>query len=268
MTRPVGIGPSFRGPVGLQLYSLRREFAKDVPGTLARVREMGFTIIELAGTYNRPPAQFREELAKLNLKPVSMHASFEALRDKLDSVISDARALGVEYIGCAWIPHQGNTFTEADVMKAVEVFNRAGAAAKSAGLKFFYHIHGYEFHPHASGTLFDLFMAKTDPQTVFIEMDTLWVVHPGQDPVKLFEKYGSRIHLMHLKDLQKGVKGDLTGHAPDETNVVLGTGQIDWPAVLAAAKKAGVKYYFIEDEAESAAEQIPQSLRYLEKVRF
>jgi sugar phosphate isomerase/epimerase len=74
---------------------------------------------------------------------------------------------------------------------------------------------------------------------------------------------------MHLKDLKKGVPtGSLVGKTDVTNDVVLGTGQMNWPAILATAKKAGVKYYFIEDESPTAPEQIPQSLRYLERVSF
>jgi len=81
-------------------------------------------------------------------------------------------------------------------------------------LKFFYHTHGYEFLPSGNGTLFDLMMAETKPQFVHFEMDVFWVVHPGQDPVKLLEKYGSRFELMHVKDMKRGTPtGLFTGHA-------------------------------------------------------
>jgi len=73
---------------------------------------------------------------------------------------------------------------------------------------------------------------------------------------------------MHLKDMKKGVKGDSTGKSDVTNDVALGTGQMNWPALLTAAKKAGVKYYFMEDESPTAAEQIPRSLRYLEQVKF
>jgi sugar phosphate isomerase/epimerase len=86
--------------------------------------------------------------------------------------------------------------------------------------------------------------------------------------VNLLKKYGARFDLMHIKDMKKGLKGDLTGHADVKNDVILGTGQIDLPATLKAARRAGVKWYFIEDESPTAAEQIPQSLRYLEQVKF
>ena len=112
-------------------------------------------------------------------------------------------------------------------------------------------------------------MKETDPKNVRFQMDVLWIVFPGQDPVKLLEKYSGRWVLMHLKDLKKGVAtGALTGKTDVSNDVVLGTGQVNWPAVLAAARRHGVKYYFIEDESPTAAEQIPQTLKFLEQVKF
>ncbi|MBO0723324.1 MAG: TIM barrel protein, partial [Blastocatellia bacterium] len=149
------------------------------------------------------------------------------------------------------------------------VFNRAGEALAKQGLKFFYHAHGYEFQPHGNGTLFDLLMAETKPQFVHYEMDVFWIVHPGQDPVKLLEKYKGRFELMHVKDMRKGTPtGLLTGATDVKNDVALGTGIMDWPAILRAAQKAGVKWYFIEDESPTSVQQIPQSLRFLERVKF
>jgi sugar phosphate isomerase/epimerase len=98
-------------------------------------------------------------------------------------------------------------------------------------------------------------------------MDVFWVVHPGHDPVKLLKKYSRRIELMHMKDMRKGLKGDLSGHADVETNVTIGSGQIDLPAVVSAARQAGVKYFFIEDESSRSMEQTPASLKYLKTLR-
>ena len=118
-------------------------------------------------------------------------------------------------------------------------------------------------------TLFDLLMAETDPRYVFFQMDVLWTVFPGQDPVQLLQKYPNRWLLMHLKDLKKGVPtGSLSGHTELTNDVALGTGQVEWPALLRAAQKIGIKYYFIEDESPSVVKQVPQSLRFLETLKY
>src|SRR6266446_1051699 len=264
----VGTGASFKGPVGLQLYSLREQFKKDVPGTLGEVKTLGFKYAELAGTYNLPPEKFREELHARGIEPIAGHFPYEKFRDDVESIATEAKALGLKYAGCAWIQHSGD-FDEKTCREAIAVFNRAGEALAKHGLKFFYHTHGYEFQPHGQGTLFDLLMTETNPKFVNYEMDIFWIVHPGQDPVKLLEKYGRRFELMHVKDMKKGTPtGRLTGSSDVSNDVALGTGQMDWPAILSAAKRAGVTQYFIKDESPTAAEQIPQSLRFLEQVRW
>jgi sugar phosphate isomerase/epimerase len=264
----VGTGSSFKGPIGLQLYSLRGDFTKNVPTTLEKVKSFGIKDVELAGTYNLSPEKFKELLDQNGLKAVSGHFPFDRYDTDLDNVVKEAKALGLKYAGCAWITHNGD-FTEKDCRKAIQVFNRAGAAFAKEGMRFFYHTHGYEFQKYENGTLFDLLVKETDRKLVSFEMDVFWIVHPGQNPVALLEKYGDRFKLMHVKDMKKGTQtGLLTGKSDVTNDVALGTGQIDYPAILKAAKKVGIKYYFIEDESPTSVEQIPVTLKYLEKVKF
>ncbi len=264
----VGVGPKFKGPPGLQLYSLRGSFAKDVPGTLDKVKSFGIKYVELAGTYNLPPEKLKQLLDERGLVAVSGHFPFERFRDDAEGVARDAKALGLKYAGVAWIPHK-DPFDEKTCAEAAAVFNKAGETLAKNGIQFFYHTHGYEFQKAGEGTLFDTLLKETDPQKVAFEMDVFWIVHPGQNPVSLLNKYGKRFPLMHIKDMKKGTEtGLLTGHSDVNNDVALGAGTMDWPAILKAAKKAGVKYYFIEDESDHSADQIPQSLQFLEQVKW
>jgi sugar phosphate isomerase/epimerase len=259
---------SFTGPIGLQLYSLRADFPKDVPGTLNFVEQLGFKEVEVAGTYGLKPEEFKKMLDAHGFLPIGAHFSFDKLRDDPESVAREAQALGLKYAGCAWIPHKGK-FDEAQCRAAAAVFNRAGAVMAKHGLKVYYHTHGYEFEPFGDGTLFDLLMKETDPKLVTFEMDILWVVFPGQDPVKLLEKYPTRWTMLHLKDLKKGVKtGELTGHTDVQNDVAIGSGQMDYPSILKTAQRLGIKHYFIEDESPSAREQLPRSIEYLKNVTW
>jgi sugar phosphate isomerase/epimerase len=259
---------SFKGKLGLQLYSLRAQFAKDVPGTLDKVRDMGFKYVESAGTYGEKPGNFKKDLNSRGLTAVSAHFPFEKFRDDVESVAKEAKALGVKYAGCAWIAHSG-AFTEKDCREAANVFNHAGEALAKHGIKFFYHTHGYEFQPYGSENLFDLLLAETKPEVVTYEMDVFWVVHGGQNPVSLFEKYKGRFDLVHLKDMKVGTPINLlTGSTSVSNDVAMGTGQIDYRRILPAAAKAGVKWYFIEDESPNSEKQIPQSVRYLKEVKW
>ncbi len=264
----VGTGPSFKGPVGLQLYSLREQFKKDVSGTFDEVKRFGIKYVELAGTYGLTPEQFKKELSKRGLVAIASHFDYAEYRNDPEAVAKKAKELGLKYAGVAWIPHQGD-FDEKTCREAIETFNKAGAALAKHGLKFFYHVHGYEFQPYADGTLLDLLIKNTDPKLVSYEMDIFWVVFPNQDPVKLFNQYGKRWELVHLKDMKKETQtGALTGSTDVRNDAALGAGKMDLPAILGAAKKAGVKWYFIEDESPWSEEQIPQSLKYLAQVRF
>ena len=265
----VGTGKCFKGPVGLQLYSLRdMQTAQGVPATLDKVKSLGFKYVEVAALGDLTPAEFKKELDKRGLVPIGRHFPYDQLRDNIEGVAKDAKALGLKYVGCAWIPHK-SPFDEKQCRDTAAVFNRAGAALAKHGIKFYYHNHGYEFVPHGDGTLFDLLMAETDPENVFFQMDVLWCVFPAQDPVKLLEKYPNRWLLFHLKDLKKGVPtGSLAGTTALTNDVALGTGQVDWKTLLPAAEKIGVKYYFIEDESPTVLKQLPQSLRFLESVTW
>jgi sugar phosphate isomerase/epimerase len=106
-------------------------------------------------------------------------------------------------------------------------------------------------------------MAKTNPQDVSYELDILWAYYGGANPAALLEKYGGRFQLLHLKDLRQGVVGNLTGKGEMDNDVALGGGQLDLPAILIAARKAGVQHYYIEDESTHTDTQVPQSIAYL-----
>jgi sugar phosphate isomerase/epimerase len=260
--------PVDQAHIGLQLYSLRNQLATNVTGALDEIQGWGITNVELAGTYNLTIEQFKEQLDAHGLKPISAHYPFDQFRTNLDHIISDAQILGIKYIGCAWIPHNGD-FDEATCREAVAVFNHAGEVLAAHGITFFSHTHGYEFQPYQDGTLFDLMMKETDPKYVSFQMDIFWIVHAGQDPVALLNKYGHRWQLMHLKGMRDSTPtGLLTGHSDVTNDVPVGEGKISFPPLLHAAEKAGVKWYIIEDESPSSEQQIPQSLQYLESRKW
>lgn len=268
----VGVGKSFKGPLGLQLYSLRADFTKNVDLGLDLTRDFGFKEVELAGTYNLPPERLLEKLKERGLKPVSGHWGYGEFKKDPEAVAKTAKELGLKYAGTAWADHKTRgKYTIEEAKDAVQVFNKAGEVLKKHGIQFFYHCHGFEFAPTGNGdeTFMDIMIRETDPKLVAFEMDVFWVVHPGHDPVKWLEKYPGRWQLMHVKDMRKGTKtGEFTGGSDVKNDVAIGTGTMDWPAILKAAKKSGVKYYFIEDESPTVKEQIPQSLKYLSEVKF
>jgi sugar phosphate isomerase/epimerase len=262
-------GASARLPApGLQLYSLRDQFAADgVPATLDRVRALGFREVELAGTYGMPPEEFRRQLDARGLDPVSGHFPYARWKSEPDAVAREAKLLGLRFAGCAWADHRAPC-DEKQCRETLEVFDRAGLACAAAGVRFFYHFHGFEFHPWKDGTLADLLISGSDPGRVSFQMDVLWILFPGQDPVSLFRRHPGHWVSMHLKDLKRGVEtGSLAGKTDVRNDVVLGTGQADWPAIFREALAQGVRHYFIEDESPAVLEQIPGHLEYLARFR-
>ena len=253
--------PMIAQEVGLQLYSLRDQFKKDVPGTLDLIQSWGITNLEGGDSYGVPLEEFKAMLAERNFKMISVQGGYIDLKNNVDKVIESAKAYGASYVMCAWIDHKGDDFDINNTKEAVEIFNTAGKRLSEAGLKLVYHPHGYEFRPHEDGTLFD-YMAENATDFTF-ELDVFWAHHGGGDPLALIKKYPSKMTFMHLKDMQNGVVGNNTGHEDVETNVILGTGQVDIAGVVAEAKKIGIEYLFIEDESSNVVAQVPQSLAYL-----
>lgn len=259
---------TFTGQLGLQLESVSGALKKNMPATLDRVHGFGFKYVELVGDYNLSPEGLKAEMRAHNLLAVSAHFPYTKFRDDPEGVAREAAALGLVYCGCPSMP-QREALDEQGCRDAIAVFNRAGEALAKQKIKFFYHPHGYEFKTHGNGTYFDLMMAETKPEFVHYQMDVFWIVHAGQDPVKLFQKYGDRWISMHLKDMKKGTStGGFSGHSDRASFVPLGQGQIDMPAVLHEAQKIGIKWYFIEDESANPEGQIPQSLIYLRNVKW
>ena len=269
--------PVYTFPLGLQTYTYRNMMPKDVVGTLDLIKSLGFKEVESGTPKGMTPEAYKKLLDERGIKITSTGANYDQIVKDPEAVVKQAKALGAEFVMVSWIPHQKSNFSLENAKKAVEDFNRVGKVLKENGLTFCYHNHGYEFQPtteRSAGagkdkdwTLFDYMVQNTNPDYVSFEMDILWATHGGADCVKLLNKYGSRWKLMHLKDLKKGIKGDLSGGTPPENDVVLGDGQIDMPGVLKAAKKVGIKHYYIEDESNHEDTQVPASIAYLKNLK-
>jgi sugar phosphate isomerase/epimerase len=252
--------------IGLELYSLRHQLEKDPATAMAKVKELGFRDVELSGTYGMEFPQLIKLLAENRLNVVSYGADFQRLRDFPQRVADEARSYGARFVVCFWIPHSADTFKLADATEAAFVLNNAGVVMAKNGLMLAYHPHGYEFNKHGEGTLFDHFVQLLDTRVVQLQMDAFWIKQAGQDPVALLKKYHNRWVSIHLKDRQPGTPNSNNGKADDETNVVLGQGDVGIADLMKEAKRLGIQHYFIEDESSRSLEQIPKSLEYLKSL--
>lgn len=253
--------------IGLQLYSLRNQFSRDVPGTMAKIKSFGIKEIEIGDTYGLSFPEFIKLIAQNELQVISYGADFERLMNFPQSVADDARAYGAKFVVCYWIPHRGDTLTLEDINKAAAVFNKAGKVLAQNGLLLCYHPHGYEFQPHEKGTLFDYMVDTFDARYVYLQMDVFWIKQAGQDPVALLKRYANRWIMLHLKDRKPGTPDSKNGRVDVETNVALGKGDVGIDAIMRTARAIGIKHYFIEDESSRSEQQIPESLRYLKSLK-
>ena len=250
---------------GVVSFTFRNDFSKDVPGTLDYIKQMGIRNIEFSNLFGKTATEMRALLDARGMVCTSYGVYYDALTNKTDAVIRDAKTLGAEFVRVGMIPHKGE-FTVQQAEAAVKDFNRVGQKLKENGIEFSYHNHGYDFTPYEKGTLYDYLIQNTNPDYVSFELDILWVHQFGQDPVAYLKKYPNRFRMMHVKDLKKGLPVGLDVKTSPENDVPLGSGQIDIKKILKQAKKSSVKYYYLEDENSNARAQVPLSLAYLKTL--
>jgi sugar phosphate isomerase/epimerase len=260
--------PLFQAQLGIAAYTFRDQWKNGVPETLDIIQKMGFKEYEGGAPQGVDPVEFKKMLNDRGISIPSTGTGFEQLESDPQGVADRAKALGVSYVMCAWIPHARGQFSKADADRAIKVFNAGGKVLKENGITFKYHVHGYEFQPYGQGTLFDYLVENTDPKYVSLQMDVMWTHFGGGDPSGLLKKYGKRWVSLHLKDFRKGAPRDMTGLTGPENDVPLGQGELDFVAILKEANKIGIKHLFIEDESEKELETLPVSIAYLKKLTY
>lgn len=260
--------PSINGvPLGMVSYTYRQSLQKDMATTLDSLKALKVYDMEFSSLFGKKATEIRKLLDERGMYCTSFGVSYQDALTKSDEVASNAKALGAKFVRVAWIPHDG-PFTKELADKTIADFSIIGKNLKeNYGLEFCYHNHGFEFAPYEGGTFFDYIAKNTDPKFVNFEMDILWTFFPGIDPAKLLEKYPNRFKLMHVKDLKRGVVGNLSGGTSSENDVALGTGQLNLPAIMKAAKKSKIQHYYIEDESSLHALQVPVSIKYLLSIK-
>jgi len=254
--------------LGVQLYTVRDLMGKDPEGTLKAIADIGYKEVEVL----RGSAAKVAPMAKaLGLNPISMHIGV-TVPDAADAatLIKDAQSQGVKYIVLPYLMANQRGGGAAFYEELAAKLNTFGGDLKKAGLVLCYHNHGFEFEPLPDGRrALDVLMSATDPDLVKLELDVFWVSVTGNDPVTLIKQYARRLPLLHLKDKAKGFAPQTQEmKVPPTTFVPLGQGAVDFPAVLAAAKAAGVEHYFVEqDHAQgSPLDALKASYGYLRSI--
>ncbi|MCS3798119.1 sugar phosphate isomerase/epimerase family protein [Niastella sp. OAS944] len=253
--------------IGLQLYTLRSEMAKDPKGTLAKVAAQGYNTVETYGYgdgkwFGMNATELRSTLKSHGLSSPSGHTFPASIflqsrwEEKWKPAVTDAKALGQEFIVIPWLEEE---YRQADNYKKIAAaLNKAGEIAKKTGLKLAYHNHDFELAPAGGTTGYDTLLKDTDPKLVFFEMDIYWVSKAGKDPLALFAKHPGRFAMWHVKDMD---------NTPKKFFTEVGNGVINYKKIFNYAKQSGMKYFFVEQDMCPGAplDSTAKSIAYLKK---
>lgn len=227
--------------IGLQMYTLRDETAKDFIGTLKAVADMGYNGVEFAGYGGLEAFKLKELLQGFNLISIGSHVSYDRLLHALDEEIDYNLTIGSRYIIC---PHLTEEY-RVDQSTWQEVFDnleKIGLHCSERGIEFCYHNHEFELRQQLDGVpVLDKLFQTVSVKAIKVELDTCWVYDAGYDPIAYIQKYAGRIPLIHFKDIQKQANSrGLT--------VELGQGEVDLMGIAAAALKAGTEWIIVEQD--------------------
>ena len=276
--------PLRRDRIGVQLYTVRDQMEKDVAATLERVARIGFKEVEFAGYFNHAPADVRALLDRLALTAPSTHIGLDVLQKDLAGQMRIAHTIGHEFITVPALMEAfaGKPIDAAFWQRTAAEFNRIAKTLRADGIGFAYHNHSFEFAPLADGrTGYDILLAETDPALVKFELDLLWATFAGQDPVAMFQRSPGRFAMWHVKDL-RGMQAARQAAAAAGSNVMqqmgaamprlaaVGTGDIDFRRIFAAAATAGLRHFFVENDAApntaSSLDDIATSYQNLARI--
>jgi sugar phosphate isomerase/epimerase len=225
-----------RSRVGLMLYSLRGDCARDFEGTLRAVREVGYEGVELIDLYGHDPHDVRVLLDELGLAVCGRHASLERIESDLDALAAELRALGSDRLVLAWIAPPA-TAQDADAVVA-----RIASLAKrvrDAGLRLGFHNHDGELRPLDDGrTVLDRLL-ELDEDELFFEVDLGWAWFAGVEPAAVVERLAPRVPLVHVKDLAPRA---------EQRFVPVGDGDVGYGDVLPAIEGLGIDWLLVEQD--------------------
>lgn len=254
--------PLSQSDLGVQLYTVRKVIGKDPLATLEVIQKIGYAEVEAtAGNLD----EIWPALEKTHLKAVSIHLEHSEPGSALDSTLAGYKQKGFEYVV---VPYLETARGGPEGVKRIsEMLNKIGEQAKSHGLTLCYHNHAHDFTPMAGSSPIAMMMEQTQSSLVMLELDVFWASVAGLNPVDVLKKYSGRVPLVHLKDKAKGLGVQYNEKVLATAFKSVGSGSIDFPAVLSAAAAAGVRHYFVEQD-ETPGDPIAslrKSYQYLEK---
>jgi len=241
----MALGAGKHIPLGVQLYTIR-DLVKsgNLLDLLKQIRAIGYEEVELyQNLYNHTAHELSAIVHRSGLTAPSAHFAY----DEFVSRIPYARRLGLKWMVCPMLP-KAQWGSPEGFRRAAASFNQWGKLCQQHGMRLAYHNHNYEFQDLKGTTGYDILLKETDPELVWLEMDTYWITQAGRNPVLLLNQLGKRVRLLHLKDRKVDVPtsqalDDSAGHFTE-----VGSGTIAWRPLLALAQKLGIEHYFVEED--------------------
>ena len=236
-----------RFPIAIQVYSIRDAAEADFVGTMKAVKEMGYSGVELAGTYGMTAVQIKEILDEVGLTLVSAHLGADLMWD--DALMADYAATGMEYIAVPWFHKPTDPAFLAD---NIEKFRVLGERCRSFGLQLGYHNHDFELAevPGDGRCALEAYYEEIPADLLQTQLDLCWVKVGGKDPVDFLRKFPHRAPTVHLKDYVGGPTDTITGTEDFELRPV-GYGCQDIKGLLEAAEEVGTQWIIVEQDQPS-----------------
>ncbi len=227
-----------RIPIALQLYSVRVDCEKDLPGTLEAVAKMGYEGVEFAGYYGRDAKELRRLCDEQGLKVVGTHIGLDTLLgDELKKTVEFNRILGNKYLIVPGLAENRRN-SRAAWLDTARVFNEIAEKLKPEGMFTGYHNHAIEFAPMDGELPWDTFFGNTVPEVV-MQLDIGNALHGGGDPIPYIERYPGRAQVVHLKE-----------YSSTNDKALIGEGDVDWEAVFHLCEGIGnTEWYIVEQES-------------------
>jgi sugar phosphate isomerase/epimerase len=242
--------------IALQLYTVRRLAAEDLPGTLRAVAAAGYRSVELAGLPETAPGELARLLKGAGLRAVAAHEGIERLRDDASAVADRLTEVGCPRVIVPWMP-EADRRTVDDVRRFATELGGLARTFAQGDIRLGYHNHSFEFERLDGTTVWDVMLAELPPE-VELELDVYWAAVGGRDPVAEIRATADRVRLLHMKDRAAG---------PQPHDAPAGEGILPFPEIVEAARAAGVEWYVAEqDEPHDPLNDVARAFRYLESL--
>jgi len=259
-----------RKPLAIQLYTIRDALAANLEKALERLAQLGFKQLEIYGYdgkfFGKTRSEFLSILKNLGLEVISshhttgiIHNSRGTLLNDWEKSVEDLHFIGSKYMVCSYLFDEERSSEQ--YKKLPELLNQSGEITKKAGIDFAYHNHDFEFEKMDSEqTIYDFILEKTDSDLVKMELDLYWISKAGFNPLDYFERYPKRFPLWHVKDMKAG----------SQDFAEIGNGTIDFKSIFEAKEKAGLKYWFLEQDSsdKDIFESVEISKNYIDNHSY